>query len=610
MVERSAVDVVGGGYVPAMKNHQPRPRGPQRSFSLEKKTFIKRKVSGNSNLGGGIFLLFFYKLTSNVFSLTTKTLNQKNQMYEMQGTRYIFVLGSVISGLGKGVVSASISKILISKGYKTTNIKIDPYINIDAGTLRPTEHGEVFVTDDGGEIDEDFGHYERFTGNSLPKINNITTGQIYRRVIENERRGRYLGKTVQLIPHITDEVIRRIKTSAEGKDFAIVEVGGSIGDYEILPFLSAISILEEPKAIVLLGYLPLPKHLGEMKTKPTQHAVMLARSYGIIPDFLLCRSEKKLDEIRRKKLSVFTGISEDNILSVEDCGCIYEVPLILESQNFSEKILKKFSLVPKYSDLSKWKELVDNMKNSKKQVFVNIVGKYVKTGAFSLPDSYVSIIEAVNHAAANLGVRAKIKVVDSTKFESNDLKGGIIVPGGFGSSGVEGKIKAITHARENNVPFLGLCFGMQLAVVEFARNMCGLGEAHSTEINPQTPHPVICILDEQKEILDKENYGGTMRLGSYVSVLKKGSIVEKLYGKETIYERHRHRYEVNPEYFDILEKNGMLISGKSPDGKLAEFIELKNHVFFVGTQAHPEFKSRFENPHPLFTGFIKALLGK
>jgi CTP synthase len=524
-------------------------------------------------------------------------------------TKYIFVLGSVISGLGKGILSASLARILMAKGFSVTNIKIDPYINVDAGTLRPTEHGEVFVTDDGGEIDEDFGHYERFTGNNLPKRNNITTGQVYGKVIEKERKGGYLGKTVQLIPHITDEIISRIKEASEGKDFSIVELGGSVGDYEVLPFLAAITLLKEPKAILLLSYLPTPKHLGEMKTKPTQHAVMSARSYGIIPNFLVCRSEGEIDDVRREKLSTFTNISTDMIICVPDMDSVYKVPIVLESQLLGEKLLKLFSMEPENGDMKGWERLVGNCGKGKK-VRVNIIGKYVKTGTFSLHDSYVSVIEAVNHAAVHLGVNPEIRVLDSSGFDEKDAEGVVIVPGGFGSSGVNGKMRAIKYAREKKVPFLGLCFGLQLAVVEFARDVCGLEGAHSTEIDLETPHPVIDVLPEQADIIKENNYGATMRLGSWPAMLREGTLVKSLYGQEKVEERHRHRYEVNPAYHEILEKNGLVLSGKSPDNKLVEFIEIRDHPFFVATQAHPELKSKFEEPHPLFLGLLKAGLGE
>jgi CTP synthase len=534
--------------------------------------------------------------------------------------KYVFISGGVISGIGKGIVCASIGKILQSRGLKVTAIKIDPYINYDAGTLRPTEHGEVWVTDDGGEIDEDLGHYERFLNIDIPKKNNITTGQIYKKIIDDERAGKYLGKTVQLIPHVVDEILRRIKEASKDVDVALVEIGGTVGDIENIPFLYAakrMELNEGPANVVhvLVTYLPVPKTLGEMKTKPTQHAIREMGEQGIIPDFLICRSEEFIDDVRKNKIFVYANIDSENIISDPDTSCVYEIPLIFEKQNFGDKLLKRLCLQQVKKDMSNWERLVDNLKNSKKTVNIAMVGKYVTTGTFSLPDSYVSINESVRHACASLGVNAKITWLDSSSFETKpetikELSNfdGVIVPGGFGSSGVEGKIMAIKQCRENNIPYLGLCLGLQLAVVEFARDACKLCGAHSTEIDQDSKHPVIDILPEQKKVLVESRYGASMRLGAHPAVLEKGSLVEKLYGKSEISERHRHRYEVNPKYIEAMEKSGLKFSGKSPDGRLMEFLELPGHPFFVATQAHPEFLSRFERPAPLFVGFVQACM--
>lgn len=580
-------------------------------------------------------------------------------------TKYIFVIGGVISGVGKGVATASLGKILKEYGYDVTLIKIDPYINYDAGTLRPTEHGEVWVTDDGGEIDQDLGNYERFLDVDISKKNNMTTGQVYKSVIDRERSGGYLGKTVQFIPHIPEEVIRRIKLASDGHDIAIIEIGGTVGDYENEPFLFAGKSLEcqlgsENVAYILVTYLPIPKHVGEMKTKPTQQAIKLLRQEGIFPDFILCRAERPLDEARKSKIDSSVHISTENIISSPDIETIYQVPLCLELEGLGKKVLKRLNLAPKKEcNLKDWQKLVDNIKTPQKRVKIAIVGKYVKLGDYSISDSYLSVKEAIIHAGAQLNTGVEITWLDAGDFEKdkNKLKeldnfDGVIVPGGFGSSGVEGKIAVIEYLRKNNIPYLGLCYGMQLAVIEFARNICGLRGASSTEIDKETKYPVIDFMPEQKSVLEKEEFGGTMRLGAYPAVLKSGSLVEGLYketgraqedarriesmvkecalkGSDTlleslkleslkngevnsvILERHRHRYEVNPEFVELLEKNGLVFSGyySREDGEnLMEFIELPDHKFFMATQAHPEFKSRLGNPAPLFYGFIKACL--
>ena len=564
-------------------------------------------------------------------------------------TKYIIVAGGVISGVGKGVSTASIGKILKEYGFSVTAIKIDPYINYDAGTLRPTEHGEVWVTDDGGEIDQDLGNYERFLEIDVPKKNNITTGQIYKTVIDRERKGEYLGKTVQFIPHIPDEVKRRIVDAGKGYDFALVEIGGTVGDYENVPFLFAMKSLErdigkENILYVLVTYLLIPRHTEEMKTKPTQQAIrMLAESSGIFPDFILCRAPIALDEVRRKKIEVYANIKSDYIISEPDIDTIYRIPLDLEKEKIGEKILDKFGLLEKKkADFSKWEKLVNNIASPLHRIKVGIVGKYVDSGEFMLSDSYISVNQALIHAGANLDVKVEIEWVDAKKLEKDEFEverltrfNGIIIPGGFGSSGVEGKIKAIKFCRERNVPFLGLCYGMQLALVEFARNVCGLDGANTSEVEEDTKYPVIDILDEQKEVLRNHDYGASMRLGSFAAILDENSIVYNLYNKrleedaqkilnlkgsfrlgilnseKAVLERHRHRYEVNPVFVDVFQDNGMRFSGwhiMTNGLKLMEFIELSSHKYFVATQAHPEFKSSLENPAPLFFGFVKACL--
>ena len=537
-------------------------------------------------------------------------------------THYIFVTGGVLSGLGKGITTASIGKVLQSKGFKVTAIKIDPYINLDAGTLRPTEHGEVWVTEDGGEIDEDLGHYERFLDVNLSKRHNITTGQVYKEVIERERRGEYLGKTVETIPHVTDEIKRRIKEVAKETkaDFVLIEIGGTVGEYQNVIYYEAarqMKVEGEKVLFVHVSYLPVPKHLGEAKTKPTQSSVRELREIGIQPDFIICRSEVPLDDVRRDKIALFCNLAREDVISDPDVENVYEIPLIFERQKLGDRILQKFNLKAKKSDLEEWKKFIKKVKNLKKKVRIGIVGKYFDIGRFKLPDAYISVIEAIKHAAWNNDVKPEMEWIDSKIFEKNPSKlsilkkfDGIIVPGGFGLSGIEGKIAAIRYVRENNIPYLGLCLGMQLAVVEFARNVCGLEGAHTTEVNPNTPYPVVDLIPEQIRKLREVGYGATMRLGAYPAVLKEGTLIRKLYGKKKVSERHRHRYEINPEYIDVLEKNGLVFSGKSPDGILMEFLELPNHPCFIATQAHPEFKSRPMKPSPMFDGLIKACLGK
>lgn len=526
-----------------------------------------------------------------------------------------------MSGVGKGVAVSSIGAILKARGYRITAIKIDPYINVDAGTMNPTEHGEVFVLDDGYETDQDMGNYERFLGETLPSDNYMTTGRVYEDVIHKERNLCYGGKCVQVVPHIPLEVISRIKKASQKakSDITIVEVGGTVGEYENILFVEAIRImkLKNPDDVitVMLSYLPVPSTVGEMKTKPTQHAVRALNGSGVQPDFIIARSNTFLDQKRKEKVSLFCNVPERSVISAPDVDNIYEIPVNFERDDLSRLILKKLDLPYKKTDLKKWYDLVDNIKNPKGKVRIGVVGKYFGTGDFTLSDAYISVIEAIKHASFKLKLKPEITWINSEAYEKDpskleDLKNydGVIVPGGFGSRGVEGKIMAIQYLRENKIPFFGLCYGMQLAVIEYARNVLGLKDANTTEINRNTKNPVIDIMPEQKKNLEDSNYGATMRLGAYPAILKKGTISYVAYGKNKISERHRHRWEVNPQYIEKLEKAGLVFSGISPNRKLMEITELPRsiHPFFLGTQFHPELKSSPLNSHPLFYEFIKT----
>lgn len=530
-----------------------------------------------------------------------------------------------MSGVGKGVATASIGKVLQSKGFSVTAMKIDPYINIDAGTIRPTEHGEVFVTEDGTECDQDIGNYERFLNVNIYDINYITTGRVYLHVIQKERNLEYNGEDVEVVPDIPLEVIRRIKKTANTTkaDFVLVEIGGTVGEYQNILFIEAARMLrlQEPKNILffLVSYLPIPNKIGEMKTKPTQHATRSLNATGIQPDFLICRSDVPLDERRKEKLSMFCNVEKECVISAPDVDSIYDVPVNFDNENLAEKILRKFNMKARKKDLKDWRGLAKKIKNLKKNVKIGIVGKYFNTGDFILSDSYISVIEAIKHAAWASNLNPIIEWINSEEYESangrsklKELKkiDGVVVPGGFGGRGIEGKIKAIEFIRKNKIPYLGLCYGMQIACVEFARHVCNLKNANTTEIDKNTKDPIIDIMPEQKKNLKDCNFGATMRLGAYPAILKSNTIANHAYKAKNISERHRHRWEVNPEYVELLEEKGMVFSGKSPDGKLMEIVELskKVHPFFVGTQFHPEFKSRPLNPHPLFREFIKAAI--
>ncbi len=526
-------------------------------------------------------------------------------------TKYIIITGGVLSSVGKGTVAASIGMLLKRRNIRITVVKVDPYINVDAGTMNPYMHGEVFVTEDGAETDLDLGHYERFIGINVTKYNNITAGKVYFQVIDKERRGEYLGQTVQIIPHVTNEIISMIKRAGEvnNAEVVIVEIGGTVGDIESLPFLEAVrqmKLEEEANLIfVHVALAPYMKVTGELKTKPLQHSVQELRRIGIQPDILIVRSEVALDPESKSKIALFTNVKPSLIFSSYDVSTPYEVPLVLENQSLPSKILGLLDMPESEVKLDDWKEFLSSLKDGEKEVNIVLIGKYTK-----LKDTYISIREALLHAGAFLHVKPKLIWVESTDLESDEGKlkevmdnaDGVIVLPGFGSRGTEGKIKAIKYVRENNIPFLGICFGFQLAVVEYARNVLSLKEANSTEINPSTPDPVITLLDDQQRAIQ---VGGTMRLGSQKIILKEGSLAKKIYGTTTINERHRHRYEVNPKYVDVLQKAGLVISGMSESG-LVEFIELPNRKFFIATQAHPEFKSRPMSPSPIYVSFLKA----
>ena len=525
--------------------------------------------------------------------------------------KFIFITGGVVSSLGKGIAAASIGKLLESRGFRVTFLKFDPYINVDPGTMNPYQHGEVYVTEDGAETDLDLGHYERFTSAVMSQDNNVTSGQVYYSVIMKERRGDYLGKTIQVIPHITDEIKSRIKKLArKDVDIVIVEIGGTVGDIESLPFLEAIrqfrfQVGRENVLYIHLTLVPYIKAAREIKTKPTQHSVQRLREIGIQPDILLCRTERRFSREVRLKISLFTNVEERAVIPACDVECIYEIPLMFDREGLTSIILDYLGLESRKNDLEEWRKLVEEMKGFREEVRIGVVGKYIQ-----LRDAYKSIIEALNHGGIFNKVRVNIHWIDAEKLEkAEDVVSllqdvdGILVPGGFGVRGIEGKIRAIKWAREKKVPFLGICLGMQCAVVEFSRNVCGLKEANSTEFDADTPFPVIDFLPEQRDITHK---GGTMRLGGYPLKLLPGSLLEKLYGKGNFSERHRHRYEVNPEFVPILERKGLIPSGVSPDGRLVEAVELRGHPFFVGCQFHPEFKSKPGAPHPLFRGLISA----
>jgi CTP synthase len=535
-------------------------------------------------------------------------------------TKYIFITGGVVSSLGKGIASASLAAILEARGLNVTLIKLDPYINVDPGTMSPIQHGEVFVTNDGAETDLDLGHYERFVRTTMTKSNNFTTGKIYENVIKKERRGDYLGGTVQVIPHITNEIKRNIKLGADGFDVVMVEIGGTVGDIESLPFLEAIRQMrvELGSERVLFMHLTLVPYIataGETKTKPTQHSVKELRSIGIQPDILICRSEKELPHAERNKIALFTNVERQGVISLQDVSSIYQIPFLLHEQSLDEIVANKLQLDAKPADLSEWQRVLDRQSRQESEVKIAMVGKYI-----DLSDAYKSLNEALNHAGLHNQVNVRIVYIDAELIEKHGVKllsevDAILVPGGFGERGTEGKVKAIQFARENNVPFLGICLGMQAAVIEFARNVVGLSDANSTEFDKTSNNPVVGLITEWQDetgdviIRGKDtDLGGTMRLGSQSCQLASESLARRVYGKESIFERHRHRYEVNNHYVDKLVEHGLVISGYSQDKELVEIIELPNHRWFLACQFHPEFTSTPRDGHPLFSSFIQAAI--
>jgi CTP synthase len=536
--------------------------------------------------------------------------------------KYIFIVGGVMSGVGKGIATSSIGKILQSRGYNVTALKIDPYINVDAGTMNPTEHGEVFVLKDGYETDQDMGNYERFLDISLDNESYMTTGRVYQTVINKERNLEYEGKCVEVVPHIPMEVIRRIKkaTKKHNAEITVIEIGGTIGEYQNVLFLEAARMLksENPDDVlfVLVSYLPTPSTIGEMKTKPTQYAARTLNAAGIQPDFIIARATRPLDEKRKGKIAVFCNVRKEAVISAPDVDSIYDVPVNFEKDGLSKAILKKFDLRSRKDSLHEWADYVDTIHEMKKTVKIAVIGKYFKTGDFVLADAYISVIEALKHASYAVGRKPELHWIGSEEFEKDPTKltmleefDGVLVPGGFGGRGIEGIISTIEFCRKKKIPYFGLCYGMQLMVIEYARNVLGRTGANTTEVDKQSKHPIIDIMPEQKENLKKRNFGATMRLGDYEARLKKGTIAYEAYGKkDSVTERHRHRYEVNPEYVAELEKAGLVFSGVSPSGMLMEIAELPKsvHPFFLASQFHPEFQSSLFHPNPLFIAFLKA----
>jgi CTP synthase len=542
--------------------------------------------------------------------------------------KYIFVVGGVMSGIGKGVATSAIGRILKGKGFKVTAIKIDPYINVDAGTMNPTEHGEVFVLDDGYETDQDMGNYERFLGETLPRINYMTTGSVYQEIIRRERNLEYNGKNVEVVPHVPLEVLRRITEAQKNAeaDVTLIEIGGTIGEYQNIIFLEAARMLKQkhPRdvAVVMLSYVPIPNNIGEMKTKPTQYASRELNSAGLQADVILARATVPIDQKRKEKIATFCNVAPERVISAPDVSSIYDVPENYEKDGLGDILTDILGLPQRETDLSEWNAFAHKVKNGGQELRIAVVGKYFNSGEYVLSDVYISVLEALKTAGYHNNAKIKLDYLDSEDFENPagggqapkrqlaelDAFDGVVVPGGFGSRGVEGVVLAIQYARENKIPYFGLCYGMQWLTVEYARNKAGFAGANTAEVNADAPYPVIDIMQDQKEKMIKRDYGGTMRLGSYSCALKEGSVAREAYGAAEVTERHRHRYEVNPEYIDALEKAGLVFSGRSPDGRLMEIAELPQsvHPFFVGTQFHPEFLSRPLSPHPLFMAFIKA----
>ncbi len=547
-------------------------------------------------------------------------------MIKKENPKYIFVVGGVISGVGKGITSSSLGLILKNRGLSVTAIKVDPYINVDAGTMNPTEHGEVFVLSDGNETDQDMGNYERFLDIKLSRLNYMTTGLVYQSVIERERNLEYKGKCVEVVPHIPMEVIHRIKEAQKKSmaDVVVIEIGGTIGEYQNMIFLEAARMLkiEKPKDVffVMVSYLPTPAKIGEMKTKPTQHASRLLNASGIQADILIARASTSLDEKRKEKLALFCNVSPDKIISAPDVESIYDIPLNFEKEGLSDKLCEMMNVICKKPDTElwkNWKNFVRHAHNGNGELKIAMIGKYFETGDFVLSDSYLSVIEAIKYSAYSQNKKPVLIWLSAEDYERSPEKlkelkkyDGIVVPGGFGSRGVEGKLKVVRYARENKIPYLGLCYGMQMMVIEYARNILNLKDANTREVNPNAKSMVIDVMESQKDILKKNSYGGTMRLGEYKAILREGTIAREAYGNKEIIERHRHRYEVNPSFVADLEAKGLVFSGRSPDGHLMEIAELpkKVHPFFLGAQFHPEFLAHPLSPHPLFTAFVKACI--
>ncbi len=548
-------------------------------------------------------------------------MHSKDSMQKQNNCKYIFVVGGVMSGVGKGITSSSLARLLKACGYTVTALKVDPYINVDAGTMNPTEHGEVFVLSDGDETDQDMGNYERFLDVQLSRINYMTTGRVYQSVIERERSGGYHGKCVEVVPHIPLEIIDRIEKAAEQADAAItlIEIGGTIGEYQNVLFLEAARMMKSrhPHDVlfVMVSYVPMPSTIGEMKTKPTQYAARSLNGAGIQPDIIVARASVPLDQKRKEKIALSCDVEEEAVISAPDVESIYHVPVNFEKDHLSAIVQRKLGLVEKPCDLHEWIDFTTKIETATAPVRIGVVGKYFETGDFVLSDAYISVIEAIKHAAFHANRKPILAWLDSTVYENDpaaleDLRNydGIVVPGGFGSRGVEGIIAAAQFCREQRIPYLGLCYGMQIAVIEFARNVVGLTNANTTEINPASPHCVVDILPEQKKKLDRNDLGGSMRLGSYTAHIVPKTIAAQAYGTKTVTERHRHRYEVNAAYVKQITDAGMIFSGTSPDGALMEIMELprETHPFFLATQFHPEFQSSPLVPHPLFNAFIAA----
>lgn len=535
-------------------------------------------------------------------------------------TKYIFVVGGVMSGVGKGTATASLGRLLVGRGFRVTAVKIDPYLNVDAGTMNPVEHGEVFVTIDGDETDQDIGIYERFLETEISSVNYMTTGRVYQEVIRRERALEYGGHCVETVPDVPLEVIKRIKKAGQKAkaDFVLIEIGGTVGEYQNIIYLEALRMmrLKDPRSVllILVSYLPIPSKIGEMKTKPTQYAVRTVNTAGLQPDMIIARSSRPLDKLRKDKLARFCNMQREDIISAPDVDSVYDIPLNFEKEHLTERVLRYFNLKDQKSGgLRTWRALVERINERKKSLNIGIVGKYWSTGDFVLSDVYISVIEAIKAAAWANKIEPRLHWLNAEEFEKNKkallaLKemDGVIVPGGFGSRGIKGKLRAIEFVRKNKIPYLGLCYGMQLAVVEFAQNVLGLKDAHTTEVSPRTKHPVIHIMEAQQEKVLSKDMGGTMRLGAYPCKLVAGTKAALAYKEKMVFERHRHRYEFNLDYREALEKKGLIVSGISPNNDLVEIVELKDHPFFVGVQFHPEFQSSPLHPHPLFLEFIKS----